>query len=423
MCLGARNDGFAEPSPEFERTADRPMTDVMNPPTQPPTFEANAASFAPPPAPPAPPAPTTPPPPSSGSAPGDGRKNTRLLTAVVVSALVGAAVSGGIVAVATSNDAATATPSSAVAASSTTAADNPIAALVAQATPSIVSIHDSVVQTDTFGQTAEGQAAGTGFVLTEDGYIVTNNHVVEGATDITVDFSDGSNAAATVVAADPNSDLAVLKVDETGLTPIELGSSSSLQVGDQLVAVGNALDLSGGQTVTTGIVSATGRSLTEPNGVRLVNLIQTDTAINPGQLGRTAAEHVRPGGRDQHRDRRLGRAERRVRDRDRSRQATHRRSAQRRRSAPCPARCVDPAGTGRQRRHRRRVTSGSAADDAGLSKGDVITSIDDATIATPDALATAIAQHQPGDEVKVTYERDGKSATVTVKLGTRDEQN
>ena len=108
-----------------------------------------------------------------------------------------------------------------------------------------MSIHDSVVQTDTFGQTAEGQAAGTGFVLTEDGYIVTNNHVVEGATDITVDFSDGSNAAATVVAADPNSDLAVLKVDETGLTPIELGSSSSLQVGDQLVAVGNALDLSG----------------------------------------------------------------------------------------------------------------------------------------------------------------------------------
>jgi len=423
VCLGARNDGFAEPSPEFERTADRPMTDVMNPPTQPPTFEANAASFAPPPAPPAPPAPTTPTPSSSGSAPGDGRKNTRLLTAVVVSALVGAAVSGGIVAVATSNDAATATPSSAVAASSTTAADNPIAALVAQATPSIVSIHDSVVQTDTFGQTAEGQAAGTGFVLTEDGYIVTNNHVVEGATDITVDFSDGSNAAATVVAADPNSDLAVLKVDETGLTPIELGSSSSLQVGDQLVAVGNALDLSGGQTVTTGIVSATGRSLTEPNGVRLVNLIQTDTAINPGNSGgpllnmsgqvvgiNTAI--AGSGAQNVGFAIAIDPAKQLIDDL---------------RNGDVPLHALLGVSTQPEQDGNGvtvvDVTNGSAADDAGLSKGDVITSIDDTTIATPDALATAIAQHQPGDEVKVTYERGGKSATVTVKLGTRDEQN
>ena len=104
-------------------------------------------------------------------------------------------------------------------------------------------------------------------MLTADGYIVTNNHVVDGATNITVDFHDGSTAKAKIVAADPNSDLAVLKVDRTGLTPLPLGCSSGLEVGDQLVAIGNALDLSGGPTVTTGIVSATGRSLSEENGV------------------------------------------------------------------------------------------------------------------------------------------------------------
>ena len=401
------------------------MTDIMNPPTQPPTFESNAAPFAPPPAPAAPTPPSSTPPsstPASSTPPVDRRRNPRLLTAVVVSALVGAAVSGGIVAVATNDDAAPAT-SSAVATNSTGTADNPIAALVAKATPSIVSIHDSVVQTDTFGQTAAGQAAGTGFVLTADGYIVTNNHVIEGATDITVDFSDGSNAAAEVVAADPNSDLAVLKVDQTGLTPIELGSSSSLQVGDQLVAVGNALDLSGGQTVTTGIVSATGRSLTEPNGVRLVNLIQTDTAINPGNSGgpllnmsgqvvgiNTAI--AGSGAQNVGFAISIDPAKQLIDDL---------------RNGNVPLHALLGVSTQTEQDGHGvavvQVTGGSAADDAGLRTGDVITSIDDATIATPDTLATTIAQHQPGDQVQITYERNGKPSTVTVTLGTRDEQN
>ncbi len=415
------------------------MTDLMNPPTQPPTQPANqpptqpanqppaldshGAPLAPPPAPPAPPASAPPASPSREPAPADRRRNPRLLTAVVVSALVGAAVSGGIVAVASHDDAAPAATASAIPAGSTATADNPIAALVAQATPSIVSIHDSVVQTDMFGQTAAGQAAGTGFVLTADGYIVTNNHVIDGATDITVDFSDGSNAAAKVVAADPNSDLAVLKVDQTGLTPIELGSSSSLQVGDQLVAVGNALDLSGGQTVTSGIVSATGRSLTEPNGVQLVNLIQTDTAINPGNSGgpllnmsgqvvgiNTAI--AGSGAQNVGFAIAIDPAKQLIDDLQKGQVPVHA--------------LLGVSTQPQQDGHGVavvQVTNGSAADDAGLRAGDVITSIDDATMATPDNLATAIAEHQPGDKVQVTYERNGKPSTVTVTLGTRAEQH
>jgi S1-C subfamily serine protease len=179
----------------------------------------------------------------------------------------------------------TAAPAPAAAPAATKAPSNAIAAIVQRSEPSIVAIHDSISQTDIFGRTEQGQAAGTGFVIGADGYIVTNDHVVDGASDITVHFSDGKPVAATVVAADRNGDLAVLKAERTGLTPLPLGNSDGLQIGDQVVAIGNALDLSGQPTVTTGIVSATGRSLDEPNGTHLTNLLQTDTAINPGNSG------------------------------------------------------------------------------------------------------------------------------------------
>ena len=249
-------------------------------PDQPP-FETMDEAF-PPPRPPVPPTRRT-----------ADRKGGRFAAGIALGALVGASVAGGIVAVAGHTDHTTTVTATAPAAAGTPAVagtpvattQNAIAALVQKAEPSVVSIHDDISQTNMFGQTQSGQAAGSGFVLSADGYIVTNNHVIDGATNITVDFHDGSTAKATVVAHDPNSDLAVLKVDRSGLTPLPMGSSSALQVGDQLVAIGNALDLSGGPTVTTGIVSAKGRSLNEENGVELTDMIQTDTAINPGNSG------------------------------------------------------------------------------------------------------------------------------------------
>ena len=364
-------------------------------------------------------APTTlrPPPPPAPRLIGQERpRGPRFVTGVIVGALVGATVSGGIVAIAGRDSDPGAAPAA------VTVPFNSISALVTEARPSIVSIHNSVTQTDIFGNVAEGQAAGTGFVLSTDGYIVTNNHVVDGASDITVDFSDGSSVPATLVAADPNADLAVLKVDRTDLTPLQLGSSTALQVGDQVMAIGNALDLSGEPTVTTGIVSATRRSLTEPNGIKLVNLIQTDTAINPGNSGgpllnmsgEVVGINTAIAGQAQN----IGFA-----------------------IAIDPAKSrIDQLRTGEVPEHALLgvrtqpvqdgegaeildVSTGSAADDAGFRVGDVITEIDGVTIESPDELATVVAEHEPGDEIMITYERAGRTSTVTVALGVRQEQD
>ncbi len=130
-----------------------------------------------------------------------------------------------------------------------------------------------------------GTGAGTGVVL-DDGYIVTNAHVVEGATDITITPAAGADSRqATLVGSDPSADIAVLHVDDTsGLTPATLADASSVGVGDDVVAIGNALALEGGLTVTRGIVSATGRSLETEQG-ELTGLIQTDAAISSGNSG------------------------------------------------------------------------------------------------------------------------------------------
>ena len=157
--------------------------------------------------------------------------------------------------------------------------------LVVAARPSIVAIHTTLTQTDVFGQELQGAAAGTGFVLTPDGDIVTNAHVVDGADTITVSFDDGTTVDATLVAADPRADLAVLHVDRADLTPMPMGDSDAIQVGDPVVAIGNALDLGDEPTVTSGLVSAKDRTITEPNGQIISHMIQTDAAISPGNSG------------------------------------------------------------------------------------------------------------------------------------------
>jgi S1-C subfamily serine protease len=281
----------------------------------------------------------------------------------------------------------------------------------------VVAIHDSISQTDIFGRSQQGQAAGTGFVLSADGYIVTNDHVVDGATDITCHFSDGKDVAAKVVAADTNGDLAVLKVERTGLPALPLGSSASLQIGDQVVAIGNALDLSGEPTVTTGIISATGRSLDEPSGTHLSNLLQTDTAINPGNSGGPLLDmhgdvvgiNTAIAGEAQN----IGFAI-----------AIDPAKAliDQLRSGKVPAhallgvttRPVQPGGA-----QVADVSAGSAADKAGIEQGDVVTKLDSTAITSPDDLANAVAAHQPGDKVTVTLQRDGQTKTLTVTLGSR----
>src|SRR5204863_2306172 len=124
--------------------------------------------------------------------------------------------------------------------------------------------------------------SGSGFVISSDGYVLTNNHVVSGASTISVTFSDGTTENAALVGTDPTHDIAVLKIDDVhGATPLTLADTSTLQVGDEVLAIGNALDLGDSPTVTLGIVSAKDRSI-QTDTESLSGLLQTDAAINPG---------------------------------------------------------------------------------------------------------------------------------------------
>ena len=139
------------------------------------------------------------------------------------------------------------------------------------------------ITTNYFGYQTQAAASGSGFILTEDGYVLTNYHVIEDASTITVSMFDGTTYDAKLVGYDQSNDIAVLKIDATGLSPVVLGDSSSLSVGDQVMAIGNPL----GEltfSLTVGYVSALGRSITLENGT-MMNLIQTDAAINSGNSG------------------------------------------------------------------------------------------------------------------------------------------
>jgi S1-C subfamily serine protease len=214
----------------------------------------------------------------------------KLLPFVLIAAIVGGLIGGGLVAIATRD---TADGRSVTFAPGTNlklrngALD--IQGVLAKAEPAVVSIETDgfVRQNGFFGPTVQRvRGAGTGMVISSDGEILTNNHVIEGAQQIRVTFSGAAEAReAGLVGADPDSDVAIVKVRNAhGLRTVTLGKSSQLEVGDDVVAIGNALALVGGNTVTRGIVSALERSVDDPSE-NLQHLIQTDAAINSGNSG------------------------------------------------------------------------------------------------------------------------------------------
>ncbi len=179
----------------------------------------------------------------------------------------------------------------------TTAASSngdPVVMAIGEVAPAVVTITSRTTpQRSPFGITSSGQATGTGFVVRSDGVIVTNQHVVEGAQAVTVTLPepDGRTLDATVVATDQQHDLAVLRVDAAGLPTVALGDSNDLQLGQQVIALGYALGLKGGPTVTSGIVSSLDRTIDvqDPNAASgsrtYADVLQTDAAINPGNSG------------------------------------------------------------------------------------------------------------------------------------------
>ena len=357
----------------------------------------------------------TPPPPPAAPGP---RGRARFGAGLVVGAAVTAAALGGYVVGQDGSDAPVV--DSAVAADAVVDADpavepvvtesGPIADLVAAARPSVVLVEQ---RTGGFGG-----STGTGFVLSSDGYVVTNNHVVEGGDDTVVTFADGSTETATIVAADPTRDLAVLQVARTDLQPLAVGDSDDLRLGDQLVAVGYALGLDGEPSVTSGILSARNRTITEPNGEQLVNLLQTDTAINPGNSGgpllnmqgEVIGINTAIAGQAQN----IGFAIAITPVMDVIAEL---------REGNVPARALMGVTTQLPEDARGAeivdIASGSGAAASSLRVGDVVTAVDDADVTDPSSLGSAIARYQPGDEVTVTVDRDGASIEVPVTLGTR----
>jgi putative serine protease PepD len=270
-----------------------------------------------------------------------------------------------------------------------------------------------------YGNNGSQSAEGTGFVYDTKGDIVTNQHVVSGANTVKVKFSDGSTYTATVVGSDAATDIAVLHVNapSSKLNPLTLADSSKAEVGDGVVAIGNPFGLDG--TVTSGIVSAVGREIASPDETPIEGAIQTDAAINHGNsggplldlrgevIGITSQIQSEGGGNDG-----VGFAVPSNTVKSIAAQLISNGKAQHALLGVTPA---DTANGVRV----ATVKNGSAADDAGLKDGDVITAVGSTQITSSAQIRAIIAGHQPGDALTLTIRRDGSSKTVHVTLGSR----
>ncbi len=266
------------------------------------------------------------------------------------------------------------------------------------------------------------QGQGSGFAYDTNGDIVTNQHVVAGASTISVRFSSGATYRARLIGSDASTDLAVIKVDAPSsvLSPLTLGDSSRLSVGDGVVAIGSPFGLE--ETVTSGIVSALHRQLSSPNGFAINDSIQTDAAINHGNsggplldtqgrvIGVTAQIRSDSGGNEG-----VGFAI----PSDTVRSIASQILANGKAEHAYIGIRLDASARGAR---IAQVLPGMPATAAGLQAGDVITSIEGTKVTSAQGLQNAIASKRPGDTISVTYARAGQSHTVQVKLANRPSQ-
>jgi putative serine protease PepD len=265
------------------------------------------------------------------------------------------------------------------------------------------------------------QAEGSGFVIDTSGDIVTNQHVVAGATSIMVRFQDGTVEKATLVGSDQSTDIAVIKVsgDSSLLHPLTFGSSSSLQVGDEVAAIGSPFGLP--ESMTSGIVSAVNRTITAPNKFSISGAIQTDAAINHGNsggpllnmsgqvIGVNAQIESDSGGNDGVGFAIPSDAVKSV--------ANTLIAGQTVQHAYLGVQVGDSSsGTGAQ---VTTVKADTPASKAGIKAGDVITAINGATVANADDLTAKINAHKPNQKVTLTVTRSGKSLSIDLTLGVR----
>jgi serine protease Do len=299
--------------------------------------------------------------------------------------------------------------------------------LVAKVAPAVVSIVVETVSYNWFWQAVPQTGAGSGIIISSDGYIVTNNHVVEGANKVTVTVSDGRAFDATIVGTDAQTDLAVVKIDANSLSYLHFLSNSleQLSVLDPVVAVGNALALPGGPTWTTGVVSNLGRSIEEENGVVLDDIIQTDAAINAGNSGGplldTAGQVVGINVAIASNAENIGFAI----STDTAIPVVQSLITQGKVVRPWLGVSVTTVTPTIQQYYNLSVnegaliislTRGSPADEIGLSTGDVITKINEDDISTAAELTSAINSHQIGDQIQITYYRGNVQEVASARL-------
>jgi putative serine protease PepD len=373
-------------------------------------------------------------PPAKATMSGRHKVLTGLALAIVA---IGGGATGALVANAT-NDGQTVISSPLVSPASDSSV-NTIAQVAKAIQPSVVSIRVT---------TSQGGGEGSGVILSADGLILTNNHVVaEMGGDqgtVTVKFSDGRTASATVKGTDPTTDLAVIQAEGvSGLTPASLGDSDKAQVGDAVLAIGSPLGLEG--SVTSGIVSALDRTLTEGNdqqqqpfpfgqqqqqtpGATIGGMIQTDAAINPGNSGGALVNAagqvigintaIATSGQSSGN---IGvgfaipiNTARQVADQlIKTGKATH---------AFLGVSVADATGDAGGA-VISSITAGSPADKAGLQDGDLVTKVNDTVVDSAETLVGAIRSARPGDKVVITYSRNGKTSTAAITLAEQKATN
>jgi len=299
--------------------------------------------------------------------------------------------------------------------------------LVAEVAPAVVSIVVETVAYNWFWQAVPQTGAGSGIIVSSDGYIVTNNHVVEGAQKMTVTLSDGRTFEATIVGTDAQTDLAVVKINASNLSYLHFLSNSleQLSVLDPVVAVGNALALPGGPTWTTGVVSNLGRSIQENTGAVLDDLIQTDAAINAGNSGGplldTAGQVVGINVAIASNAENIGFAI----STDTAISVVQSLIAEGKVVRPWFGVEVITVTATIQHYYNLSVnsgalitgvTSGGPADKAGLRAGDVIVKINGEDISTAAELSSAINSHQIGDQIEIVYYRGSVQKVANATL-------
>ena len=289
----------------------------------------------------------------------------------------------------------------------------------------------ATVRSTSRGRTVEGTASGSGFILTSDGYIVTNYHVVEGATAIKVNTYDNSTYEAKLVGYDDSNDIAVLKVDASGLSPVVLGDSDKMNVGDNVVAIGNPL----GEltfTLTVGMVSALNRQITIDD--MSMNLIQTDCAINSGNsggalfnsygevIGMTNAKYSSSGNSSSASIDNIAFA---IPSNTVSNIVT---SIIEKGYVEKVYIGVTVSASYGQRGSQnvqgvtvKSVTEGSPAEEAGIKEGDIITAVNGEKITSASGLSAWTSKSKAGDVLTLSIIRDGENIELKVTLGVRQQ--